>query len=794
MHRQRYHVGQERPIPKDRSQASKDAKDRSDRIDQNQQEYDANKSVIDHWWLTQQKSSRAPWYEKLMTWKQATGARPVVKPTSRRKVPSSTPATPLQNANMETAAEIRRIREQWDGLKPDRCRHSSDKVDIADLGYPAEDSLDNSTKRANGMYNCLHKSANKKCCKEGLSSKDKQRSIDKQIRNFKFKVQEAILKKELHVAHKTWDKWLEEKKLDKSYSADMAAIDALLAAAARGATQPVRVPVPSTVPQGIPQQHNPPPAPQAQRLQPVYPPIHAVSASQQMYQASHQPPQMQQSGAEAGPRGRPNEPYNQILMTETTANTTTKSRGPPVAMEQHKTQRIPTDTPAQVLAPMSAVPDPSIVASQRGVKPVSTSTGEQLTQDEQFRREAAAAIYDQKERGRARPVVIAGIDLSKENAHDANNYDGVIRKIVAALKQRELLKRSAAVSSTAPMVSPHDSQHFASQQPQTPPSAISAGWNQQQTQLPLAPSFDETYAAAVSGYIPTPVTQNPGHRVKETLNSPSTPDTFLTAPLPSRSEPAKSTVDHRQEAMKMFQQLIKDKKPVLLAGLKITREDFTSDMNGCISRLALALKAQAEEAVRVKAEESARMHSEDNGQLGNEETGEMTVATVSNKGHEFDFLFDDEVNNELGNALDKNDESKRWHFSPGINEPDGIAHDNAIREDLGAFAGHYHDPRTNINPQFICQDAFDEPLLLDAHERSEIDDPDYLDAPEAWYREKDPFVAVSSALYETGQQREEFTEEDMSYFDLDKMTPSDLQDRLRAIKEEREDKVALGDA
>jgi hypothetical protein len=74
--------------------------------------------------------------------------------------------------------------------------------------------------------------------------------------------------------------------------------------------------------------------------------------------------------------------------------------------------------------------------------------------------------------------------------------------------------------------------------------------------------------------------------------------------------------------------------------------------------------------------------------------------------------------------------------------------------------------------------------------QNEEDPLEYLNVPEAWYLENPWEFAAGipdEAWYNTPST---FTLDDMSYFDLDSMMPSDIQDTLRRIKEEREETLA----
>ena len=114
---------------------------------------------------------------------------------------------------MDSPAEILAIRRQWGDAKPDRRVHPLDKAEVPE--YPTEDSLAACTKRPDGLYKCLHpEGSHHKCCREGLTEKNKKHAIGKQIRAWKTRVEEMVLKGELHVAHKTWGGWNKKSKAE----------------------------------------------------------------------------------------------------------------------------------------------------------------------------------------------------------------------------------------------------------------------------------------------------------------------------------------------------------------------------------------------------------------------------------------------------------------------------------------------------------------------------------------------------------------------------------------------------
>ncbi|CAG5179528.1 uncharacterized protein ALTATR162_LOCUS9331 [Alternaria atra] len=63
------HAGQKRPISDVDAETSRIKKARNDSIEKAMQHYKDNKPAIDYWWMSQQKSPRAPWFERFTSWK-----------------------------------------------------------------------------------------------------------------------------------------------------------------------------------------------------------------------------------------------------------------------------------------------------------------------------------------------------------------------------------------------------------------------------------------------------------------------------------------------------------------------------------------------------------------------------------------------------------------------------------------------------------------------------------------------------------------------------------------------------
>ncbi|KAG9189911.1 hypothetical protein G6011_06779 [Alternaria panax] len=790
MYQEPIHAGQKRPMSGDDAETSQAKKARSDSIERHKQEYYDNKPAIDHWWLMYQKITTSPWYEKLMSWK-AKGSL-AVKQGLNPVVPSSTPAIPTQTAAMETPTEILQIRQQWGDERLNSRTHPLDKVDITNAQWPREDTLLNSHKRPNGNYNCLHTKNTFDCCHNGLSEKTKKSSIHKQIRNFKARVEDMIVKKDLHVAHKTWTNWLSDKKFKAAHSVEIRRIDGLLAAVAHHARL-LQAPAAPARAQAIPQQHHSrpvasatvKPTPQFQRPDPIQQIQHAQSgqaivsaipkvAAQRYFpttgrsaklspeqQANHMGPslqqidkntlqrsQMQQSGAVARPQARP-----------------------AAIQKQHETQRGPVDTSSQTHPTMSSIPVQSIAASHQtsGVTPRPEQTRKPLP-DDRLRLKAAGAIHDQNERSsRQRLVIIAGIDLSKEDCH--GKYEHVLRKVVAALKQREARKNAATAadpSATSPILLNGERQQ-APQQPQTPPPAIA---EQARARHPWeGVGLNRVVASDLKS---TPVTPTP-HRKADDINcSHSTGGTSLFTPSPSGPEATKPVVNYRREVMRMFQQLVKDNEPIVRPGLKITMGDITTDMNGCVDRLAPVLKQEAEDAARRQAEEPVLSGSEDAAKRKDNDDPFAMPDSIANGNDVLNHLFLNGTDDTPG----EDNEQSHWHLPSST-----TTHDSALRIDAAPWADYAPPPGYTMNPQSICDDALEQPPLPpdEVIQQPQPTDLEYLDVLANWYTDPGEVLASGPAVQWSEQ---DFTEE-LSHFDLDGMTPLHLQDRLTAIKEER---------
>ncbi|KAI4702874.1 hypothetical protein J4E81_001747, partial [Alternaria sp. BMP 2799] len=147
------HPAQKRPRSEDEDQEAQAKRARNDSITTSQeQRYNDNKPAIEAWCKAQQTHPKARWYEKLHAW-ETNGCRDV-----RRKSPATTsPPPPLpitQTPGMDSPTEILTTRRQWGDTKPDRRVHPLDKAPVPE--YPTEDSLAACTKRADGLYKCLH--------------------------------------------------------------------------------------------------------------------------------------------------------------------------------------------------------------------------------------------------------------------------------------------------------------------------------------------------------------------------------------------------------------------------------------------------------------------------------------------------------------------------------------------------------------------------------------------------------------------------------------------------------------
>ncbi|KAI4676247.1 hypothetical protein J4E81_011127 [Alternaria sp. BMP 2799] len=274
----------------------------------------------------------------------------------------------------------------------------------------------------------------------------------------------------------------------------------------------------------------------------------------------------------------------------------------------------------------------------------------------------------------------------------------------------------------------------------------------------------------------------------------------LAASSPAKAEPA---VDYRPTAMRMLQKQIKDHEPIVLGGVKITRDDVNSNMSGCVGRLATALRVEAEEVARKeveeaarkeaeaaaqkKAEETARPNSKDALQGEAETTNEITALAVSNdnEGHELDYLFSDtpipasqshpiDFGNPNDYLFDDNSGSNEWYM------PD--LPPNFGKLDLAAMTRRaFEEEPSPSQPEEQPEPEQEEDTLVD------------LSYPEAWFIEDVEDFVTSGPLPEWMlRPTTEFTLENMQVegFDGDLGVPGDPEEWLQATRAWQKEKKA----
>jgi len=819
------HQVQKRPRSEDESQEAQAKRARNDSITTSQeQRYNSNKPAIEAWCKAQQTHPKARWYEKLHAW-ETNGCRDV-----RRKSPSTTsPPTPVaitQTPGMDSPAEILNIRRQWGDAKPERRTHPLDKAPVPE--YPTEDSLAACTKRSDGLYKCLHpEGSHHKCCSEGLTEKNKKHAIGKQIRAWKTRVEEMVLKGELHVAHKTWGDW--NKKSKGEYGGEVERWDGVLGGlqgktkGGQGVATPsprpvaapaLRTPVEAarqTSPQGYAPQPTVPSASPTQQMSPLQKttPAHATSRQFQ-YQS---PPQ------------RPvQHPVN--------IGSIARSPAHPVSHPQSQTQPTFTNSPTQAFATSATYRSPASSAKHGYASPAFAYTGPYSNGSP--RQRAAAGTFPQP-RSQQDAVVASGAVpvVGQPVVQYAPTQVKALSPVVTQNTQQyapspvQTPSPSTIARSNRPIIEentprPRSRQYVErQQQQQAPPQAPNA--NQQQAEVQLPPSGATTNHAAKTHPAPTQMDTSPSTAPKRTSASTLTPkmsstthtlspdkSSTLAASSPANAEPA---VDYRPVAMRMLQKQIRDHEPIVLGGLKITRDDVNSNMSGCVRRLATALrleaegtarreagataKKEAEAAARKKAEETARANSKDASSGQAETTDEIAALAVSNdiEGHELDYLFSDTPIDpthsfpiDFGNPND-------YLFSSSPDSPDNNEWRLEIMPDLPPDFG-------KMDLAAMTRRAFEEePSLSQPEEQPEPEQEQDtladLSYPEAWFIEDIEDFVTSGPLPEWMTRPEtDFTlgemekMERMEGWDKDMVTPSDPEEWLQATRAWREERDA----
>ncbi|KAI4912340.1 hypothetical protein J4E85_011073 [Alternaria conjuncta] len=280
----------------------------------------------------------------------------------------------------------------------------------------------------------------------------------------------------------------------------------------------------------------------------------------------------------------------------------------------------------------------------------------------------------------------------------------------------------------------------------------------------------------------------------------------LAATSPAKAEPA---VDYRPVAMRMLQQQIKDQKPIVLGRVKITRDDVTTSMNGCIRRLASALQLEAEEAAkkeaeaaarkeveaaaRKEAEVTARANSKNASQDQAETTDEIAALTVSNdnEGHEFDYLFSDTpIPASHSHPIDFGNPND-YLFSSDPNNPDSNEWRPEIMPDLPPNFG-------KMDLIGMTRRAFEEEPSPSPSQPQEEPEPEPeedtladLSYPEAWFIEDvEDFVTQGPLPEWMLRPTTDFTLEQMEGFDGDLGMPGDPEEWVQATRAWREEKKA----
>ncbi|KAI4643884.1 uncharacterized protein J4E79_011156 [Alternaria viburni] len=798
------HPAQKRPRCEDESQEALAKRARNDSITTSQeQRYNDHKPAIEAWCKAQQTHPKARWYEKLHAW-ETNGCRDV-----RRKSPATTsPPTPLpitQTPGMDSPAEILNTRRQWGDAKPDCHVHPLDKAEVPE--YPTEDSLANCTKRPDGLYKCLHpEGSHHKCCREGLTEKNKKHAIGKQIRAWKNKVEEMVLKGELHVAHKTWGDW--NKKSKESYGGEVGRLDGVLGLLGGGlgrkggggmavspAPRTTGTPVP--LPAALPARRTPVEAarqasPQGYAPQPFVP---SASPTQQMS------PLQQNTPAHATSRQFQHQsPQQRPVQHPVNTGSIAAYRGHPTSLAQPQVQHTFTNTPTQHLTPSTITTSPAPAAKRQAGEP-------------------AFGYHELPPNGPHRQQELASFSPQRRSQEGAVIASGAVPVVTPYVPQPSPPLGQAL----SPVASNHPSngyrlpqsisreQEQRQPQQQAPPQVQNA--RQQQADVQLPPSGATTNHAVITHPAPTQMATSPGTKPQRTSASTLTPkmsstthtlspdkSSTLAASSPAKAEPA---VDYRPAAMRMLQQQIKDHEPIVLGGLKITRDDVNSNMSGCVGRLATALRAEAEEVAKKEAEEAARKEAEATTRKKAEETAransknassgqaettdEIAALTVSNdnEGHELDYLFSDSP------------------IDPTHSHPIDFGNPNDYLFDDSADSNEWIMP--DLPPNFgkmdligMTQRAFEEESSPsqpqeEPQPEQEVDTPADLSYPEAWFIEDVEDFVTSGPLPEWMlRPTTDFTLEKMQVegFDGDSGMPGDPEEWVQASRAWQKEKKA----
>ncbi|KAH6878517.1 hypothetical protein BKA58DRAFT_436213 [Alternaria rosae] len=774
------HTAQKRLRSEDEEQEAQAKRARNDSITTEQEQcYNHNKQAIEAWCKMQQMQSSARWYEKLHAWE--TNGRRDVRRKSQATASPPAPITITQTTAMDSAAEIIHIRQQWGDLKPDQRTHALDKLEVPE--WPTEDSLENSVKRPNGMYKCMHsEGSHHKCCREGVTAVNKKHAIAKQVRVFKSKVEDMVLKGNLYVAHKTWRDW--NKKNKAEYSTEAARWDKVLAAvqwgtkAGQGVARTLtrRTSVKASR-HGVPQQH---------RSQPF---VAAVLPAQQMFplqQATHAHPASRQFQHQF--------PKQQPLHQSVNPSSIATSRVQSVSPVQPQPQHVFTKTRTQSFTPSAVSTSPASVTKHGFGGPTVGYAGPQLGMSP--RQRAPACAYSQYRSQEDAVIASATAPVVARHVPQVTPLPGQTLSPVTSGRSHY------PIYSQTTLHSMDRQRQERQQQQQAPPQPRNL--KKQQAAIQLPPSGAVTNYVIKTRPAPTRVTTSPSAKPHHT--SASTLTSHMSSPAqtlsPDRSSVTlvaaspvsqRSAVDYRTAAARMLQKLIKDFEPIALGGLKITRVDVNRDMSGCLRRLttALQLEAEAEETLRKEAEEAARIASKValHADFGNAD-GDTTNAEMNAiEGHELDFLFSStpilpthSFPIDFGNVdkylFDTNLNSNEWRPEIMLELPPDFGRMDLIGMTQWAFAENPSptQPREDTAPQ------------AETEEEDSLEDLSY---PEAWFIEDVGQFVTSGPIPEWMQRpTTNFTLEQKSNSGLDIMTPSDPQDWLRNLRVQQEETEA----
>jgi hypothetical protein len=748
------HAGQMHPSSNSDEQEVQAKMARDNSITEQKKLHDEYQPVIEAWCKMQQMPSTARWYEKLHAWEA--GGRRDVRPTPIENGLSSSPIAIAQTSGSDSPAEIVNIRHQWGDLKPHLRRHAQDKVKVP--AWPVEDSLENSAKRPDGMYNCMHVNGNAKCCHDGLTEKNKKSAIGKQIRAFKDKVEEMVLKKDLHVSHKTWPNW--HKKLKSDYPEEVVRVDALLAPIVGGkglvhvqapasAPAPAPAPAPPAIPQATPQQHVP----------------QMMSTFNQRTLQALQP----YPGQQTGHGSSTSQPFRQDIRQQSSmqhpvdAGTIASPQG---QLQAEKQTEARTAFPnAQIQAPLHAdtTSRPPLPASNHVASPDFALAGTS-NPDRTMGRGGAAGVFSQQESQNEAAIASPVVPTA---AQDIPQY---------APSQSQTLSPGAAVSSSkrgdgqSTPQSTSREEELRRQQQQAPAQARNA--NQQQAGVQMPPSGAVTNHATETDYKHTETSASKSidavapsaapHMSSTTLSS--SPDRSSSTVVASSPAAPRSGVDYQSIAGRMLQTLIKAEEPILLPGLKITREHVTNDMSGCLRKLTTALRSQAE-----ASEETSQQYPREVGQVHAQEAFQAEAGDANHDATRSIFDSEADLNDFLNDAR-----KDAWLNDPPFDLPIGFGDVDLAAMTDAAFA----EESVPLQPE---DELAPEP---------EEDPREGLNVPENWDIEGYWKVMYSEPDPKWAHQPAEYTLEEYSHFDLSRMPPSDLLDTLLRIRAEREEREA----